>query len=146
MLPVYNPSDLDIGIGIPGTPLYVELRDWVSLVADRPNARFTLSKGIWNEPFVDMSGDSSRTFTLTILQSSIDIQNLHNLFLAQLTGLVGVPFSIIDNGKDSSITQLRQKSIYPVGIILDERQESFGLEATAWVYRIGMPSGTTLFF
>ena len=143
---VYTSADYNIGLGIPGTPVYAEINHWVSLTVAKPTPRFTLTTGVLGEKFLEMSTDSSRTFALSILQSSPDIETLHNLFLAQLTGFVGVPFSILDNGTKLSGGQNHQKSAYPVGIILDERQESFGLDGTAWVYQIAVASGGTLFF
>jgi len=144
---VYTPADFNIGLGIPGTPLYVEIKDWVSLTATKQTPRFTITKGVLGEPFLEMSTDSSRTFALAMLQSSPDVEDLQNLFLAQLTGFVGVPFSILDNGlKITPTSQNHQKSVYPVGIILDERQESFSAIGATWTYPIGVVSGATVFF
>jgi len=142
---VYKPDDISIWIGIPGVA-GVEIRDWLRVTPSQPVPRFTITKGVLGEKGLRMSTDSSRTFTVTILQTSPDIEFLHNLYLAQLTGFLGFPFSIIDNGKDSGAsTQRRQKSLYPVSVILNEREESFELEGAAWNYRIGVASGGTLY-
>ncbi len=146
MIPIYDPSKYNIGIGIPGTPAYAEIKDWTNFVQSKPRQRFNMRRGIWGETFLGVNGDSSRTFSVTILQSSKDVQNLHNIFLAQLIGIVGAPFSMIDNGKDTTVPQGRQKSFYPVGVILDERQENFGLQGAGWIYQIGVAAGGTVYF
>lgn len=146
MIPIYNSSKYSIGIGLPGTDFYAEVTDWTSLVPNKPRKRFSMRRGIWGETFLGVNGDSSRTFDFTILQSSKDIESLNNIFQVQLIGIVGVPFSIIDNGQDTTVPQKRQKSFYPVGVILDERQENFGLQGTGWIYQIGVASGGTKYF
>lgn len=146
MIPIYDPSKYSIGLGIPGTPIYTEITDWLSLVPNKTRQRFNMRRGIWGETFLGVNSDSSRTFSFTILQSSKDIEALNTAFQAQLIGLVGVPFSIIDNGQDTTVPQNRQKSFYPVGVILDEKQENFGLRGTGWVYQIGVASGGTIYF
>ncbi len=142
----YQPGEIGIYIGLPGTGFSVEITDWVSMTATRASQRFTFSKGVLGEPFLEMSTDSSRQFALTILQSSPNVEELRNLYIAQLAGFVGFPFTIIDNATDNTTTQKHQKSFYPVSAILDEPQESFGLDGGTWTYQIGSPSGSTFFF
>ncbi len=145
MIPTYGPADFAIGLGIPGTPVYVSITDWISLRPIKSAQRFTGSKGILGEPLLRMSTDSSVTFELVILQSSVVVLKLHNTFLAQLVGFVGVPFSILDNGSDSNVNQGRQKTIYPVGVIVDETSKDLELAGKSWIYRIWSPSGATIF-
>ena len=145
MIPVYSPADFQIGFGIPGTPAYAVISDWTSLVEAPQAQMFTGSKGILGEPFLEMSTDSSKRFTLTLLQSSKDVEDMHNIFLAQRIGFLGLPFSIIDNGTDSNVDQGRLKSGYPVGVIENEAPRDFGLDGKGWVYTIWTPSGISAY-
>ena len=72
MIPVYSPADFAIGFGIPGTLAYAAISDWTSLTEAPQAQMFTGSKGILGEPFLEMSTDSSKRLTLTLLPRLFD--------------------------------------------------------------------------
>lgn len=146
MIPVYKPDQFNFMFGVPGTPLLLTLTDWVSVTSEPGAVEFEITKGVNGEPFLEASTDSSRTFSLSILQKSNNIEDLHNIYLAQKIGIVGFPFSIIDNSIDSNINQGSQKTLYPVGVLMGRPAESFGLQAKAWIYKIKSPLGQTIYF
>lgn len=144
---VYRPDKHSCGLGIPGTPAYVEIKDWISIIPRKPTQRFNFRRGIFGEPFLEMSMDSSREFDLTILQNSPSVENLRILYTAQLTGVLGFPFSIIDNSIDSSFPDARhRKTFFPVSWIVDEPDEPLNLQGTAWKFTIACAFGGTVYF
>ncbi|MBU2645886.1 hypothetical protein KKI24_14350 [bacterium] len=145
----YKPDQYTCGIGLPGTEFYVEIKNWISIRSKQTGAgpMFQLTKGILGEAFLDMSTDSSRIYDLSILQTSPSVEQLRNLFLAQRIGVVGFPFSIIDNSYDSNFLDSKhQKTFYPVAWIVDEPDEPIELKGTAWVFQIQCVSGLTAYF
>ena len=151
---IYKPDEYTISIGIPlpviailgvEFPTQIEIKDWLSISSNKPVARFQYSQGIFGEPFVEMNRNSSRVFSLNILQSSPDIINLRALFRAQTFGEIGFPFSILQGGLTVDLTDKKQKSLYPVAYIVDEPQESWSLSGATWVYQLQVTSGGTLY-
>ena len=151
----FTPERYDIFIGLPSLPLdqlginislpEVEIEDWVSISVTKPIKRFNFSKGVNNEPFIEYIGDTSRTFSLSILQTSTQIEQIRNLIFLQEIGIIGLPFSIIDNGVDTNSNAQRQKSIYQV-VIEDEPEESFSLDGATWVFNFFAIYGRTTYF
>lgn len=151
---VYRPDKYTISIGIPAFIIEalnlenvieptVQIRDWVSVTSDKPVTRFSYRTGVFGEPFVEMNRNTSRIFSLSILQTSEDIRILRELFRLQTFGETGFPFSLFDDAIEGDF--LKQKSAYSTAVILDEPQESWGLEGVAWVYRIQTIYGTTAY-
>jgi len=144
---VYRPDKWQAGLGIPGTPAYAEIKNWVSIAPSKPTARFNFRRGVFGEPFLEMSTDSNRGFSISILQSSPSVEMLRNLFLLQLTGIVGFPFSLIDKSSDSNFPNAKhQKTFSPVSWIVDEPQEPLNPQSTPWIFQIACASGGTLYF
>lgn len=151
---IYTPDEYLFSIGIPlptldllgvKLPTQIEIRNWISITSNKSVARFQYSTGIFGEPFVEMNRNSSRVFSLSILQSSPDIIALRALFRAQTFGEIGFPFSILDGGLTSDLTDIKQKSLYPVAFIVDEPQESWSLSGATWVYQLQVTSGGTVY-
>ncbi len=134
---IYKPDDIDIYMGIPtsldllGVPVSIELTDWVSLTKTDNSAKFTRRTGVLREQFLSMSGDDSCKMTLTILQTSDQVEQLDYLMTLQEIGLLGIPFSIIDNGSGSA---RRLKQVMPVTWISDRPQKAFTSEGQAWAF------------
>ncbi len=160
----YQPDQMQISLGIPGLDLaglgfpniaaHVTVKDWVSLTSQKNSSRFAMSRGVLGEPFLEYSSDTSRIFSLSILQTSDDVVQLRDLFLIQTFGILGIPFSVSDLSggslTDEILTGLdlntrRQKSAYAVAVILDEPSESWTLEGAAWVFQIAVTYGHTLY-
>ncbi len=145
--------DLSI-VGLPGVSAHVTMKDWVSLQPTKNAQRFTLTRGILGEPFLDYNSDTSRTFTLSLYQTSDNIEQLRILLFLQTIGIAGFPFSVMDlSGKNVTsnflaglfLNEKRQKSIYAAGYILDEPSEGWGLNAATWDYKIAVTYGQTLY-
>ena len=143
---VYTPKDIEISIGVPTPginlpgglliPTNISIKDWVALSVAKPNQRFKYSRGVLGEPFVEMTQDGSRIFTLSILQTSDNIEQLDNLFKLQLIGILGFPFFIRDIGTDSNSSAKRYKGFSAVSWIIDEPAESYTLQGGTWNYQI----------
>lgn len=146
MIPVYKPDQVNFMFGVPGSPLLLTLTDWVSVTSEPGAVEFDIIKGVNGEPFLEASTDSSRVYNLTILPKSKNIEDFHNIYLAQKIGIVGFPFSIIDNSIDNIVPQNRQRTLYPVGVLMGRPPESFELRAKPWVYKIKSPLGQTIYF
>jgi hypothetical protein len=152
---VYRPDKYTVSIGVPATiaeaigiPLatpYIEIRDWVSITSAKSIVRFQYRQGVFGEPFVEMNRSTARVFSFSILQSSEDIRLLRELFRLQTFGEVGFPFSVFDDAIDSNSELLRQKSLYPVAVILDEPTESWALQGATWVYQMQLVAGETTY-
>jgi hypothetical protein len=154
---VYKPDGYTVSIGIPKSileavgldeilPAFVEIKNWTSISTQKQVARFQYSNGIFGEPFVEMTRNTSRVFSFNILQSSDEVRILRELLRLQTFGFIGFGFSIFDNSTDSNDPdKLRQKSIYPVAFIIDEPAEGWAIEGTTWVYQIQLVSGQTIY-
>lgn len=156
-MPVYRPDQHTLSIGVPASlvealgleeiiPAFIEIKNWVSISSNKTIQRFSYTSGIFGEPFVEMTRNTSRTFTFSILQASDEIRILRELFRLQTFGVVGFPFSLFDDSFDSNEPdQLRQKSIYPVAFIVDEPSEGWALEGSTWEYTLQLVSGGTIY-
>ncbi len=161
---VYEPGKMQIGFGIPNidlsalglpeVPTFVSMKDWVSLTSQKSAASFSMRRGVWGETILDYVSDTSRIFSLSILQTSDNVIALRGLLLLQKFGIVGMPFSITDTSGpgDSNgilpnlvVNDLRQKSVYPVGVIMDEPNETWTLDGAAWVFQIAVAYGKTAY-
>ena len=154
---IYRPDEYTVSLGIPKTfvealgldeilPAFIEVRDWVSITSNKPVQRFQHLKGIFGEPFVEMTRNTSRVFTFSILQSSDQIRLFRELLRIQTFGFVGFIFSVFDNALDSNnVDKLRQRSVYPVAFIVDEPTEGWTLQGSTWDYQIQLVAGTTIY-
>ena len=86
----YQPGKIQIALGVPGLDLtefgypgataYVEMTDWVNLEPNKPGQRFTMTRDILGNSFLEYNSDTSRVFTLSLFQTSDQIEQLRILF------------------------------------------------------------------
>jgi len=160
----YRPNDIQISFGVPGFDLsifgfpgvsaYLEMDDWVHLSPQKNSSRFTMSRGILGESFLEYNADTSRVFNLELFQTSDAVEKLRLLLLLQTMGITGFPFSVNDLSGGSIIEEFltgldlnvrRQKSIYAAGYILDEPREGWALQAQTWTFQIAVTYGQTIY-
>jgi hypothetical protein len=143
---VYQPDKWQAGLGIPGTSAYVQVKNWLSIIPTKNRQQFEFRRGIFGEPFLEMSTDSSEDFEINLLQSSPTIEQFWNLFDLQKTGVVGFPFSLLDTGKDSNFPLAkRQKTFYWVAWLPEKPRAPLNLTSTPWVIKISCASGGTIY-
>lgn len=164
---VYRPDQIKISIGLPNLDLATllndpqlenfessfTLADWIDFQPTKIS-RFSLTRGVLGEPFLEYNSDTSRTYNLTLLQTSNDVIKLRNLFFLQTFGIIGWPLFINDLSNQNLTTERllgidinaqRQKTINPVAIILDEEEGGFSLDGATRVFRIGVTYSQTVF-
>lgn len=123
----------------------VDIKDWVSLSTSKPVKRFNFLQGVVsNEPFVDYIGNTARIFSLTLLQTSSQVEELRALVSQQEIGNLGFLFSIIDNGEDTNSDDRRPKSNY-FCMIEDEPEESWAIDAGTYTFNIQAIYGVTTY-
>ena len=160
----YQPDKIRISIGIPSLDVtalgfpdiesYFAFKDWVSFTPSKANSRFKVVRGIHGESGLKHNGDTSRTFTLSLLQTSDEIVKMDGLFFLQTLGIVGWPLYINDTSAGQltaeqlatvNINQAREKTAYSVAVILDEPERGHSLQGSTWDYQIAVTYGQTVY-
>lgn len=131
---VYESDKFDLLIGLPskndifGVPVSISIEDWLTLTKTDNSSKFRRETGVLREQAIFMSGDNSCRLDLTILQTSDQIEALDNLMILQNIGLLGIPFSLIDNG----IGGRRVKHVFPVTTLMSRPQKVFTDSGQGW--------------
>ncbi len=151
----YRPDKVNISIGIPNDiESFVTMRDWISMVPSKSGKRFGLSRDILGNAFLEYNSDTSRVFTLSLLQTSDDVIKLEGLFFLQTIGIVGLPLFIVDISggdltdlqiEDKTLNSLREKTGYSEAVILDEPERPKNLVAVTLEFQIAVTYGQTIY-